>query len=426
MNMEMKKALWSNDGDTFSLSMSISKVDKVRRLVFGWATVDNPDLQNDVVTFEASQRAFAKFKGNLREMHQPIAAGRMVEYRPQQYVDPESGKAYNGLFVSAYVSEGAENTWKKVLDGTLAAFSINGDINDSYSQYDPETGKTLRYVTDYTMKELSLVDSGGNQYSNVVSFAKSVDGEMHVEGDLANVELANVFLCKTDHLVELSESDSLSCQHGHEMENIGWVEAKTPNTMEKVNALVKERISMAKSDKGGVDEMADEAVTETKEETPVAEETAVEATEEAVVVEEVPAAVETTEETEKVEEVEEKEEPEASAVESLEKAIGDAIEELKKSDERREERVAQIVKDIDGKMDSFKEEFDKRFAAYEEKQGEISKALATVTEGLQSMSKDVTGLQESSAIKKSGDLGGEPEGTLVESEKPGVWRGSIL
>ena len=54
MNMEMKKALWSTDGDTFSLSMSISKVDKVRRLVFGWATVDNPDLQNDVVTFEAS------------------------------------------------------------------------------------------------------------------------------------------------------------------------------------------------------------------------------------------------------------------------------------------------------------------------------------------------------------------------------------
>lgn len=120
--MEIAKAQWTTDGDNFTVSMPMSKIDKENRLVSGWASLDNPDLQGDVVTAEASEKAFAKFRGNIREMHQNIAVGRMVSYKPDSYYDPITKAFYNGIFVTAYVSKGAQDTWEKVLDGTLSAF----------------------------------------------------------------------------------------------------------------------------------------------------------------------------------------------------------------------------------------------------------------------------------------------------------------
>lgn len=417
--MEISKAVWTDeDGSTFDLSLSISKIDKVKRLVFGWATLDNVDLQDDIVTFDASLTAFEKFKGNIREMHQPIAAGRMVEYRPQQYV-AEDGNTYNGIFMSAYVSEGAESTWKKVLDKTLSSFSVRGNINKSRMEFRKDLNKTVRIVEDYTMTEVSLVDSGGNQYANVVSFAKDAEGNVVATGDLSTVEIHNVFLCKDDRIVELSKEESLVCQKGHDMKNIGWVENSSADTMEKVNALVQEHIS--KHAEGGVDVMAEENV---NEEAVAAEPEATEET--AVAVDEAAGAEEV--DVKAAEEAKAAHEAEAvGTAEELEKSLSEAIEELRKSTATTEQ-VEQIMKDVDGKFEAFQSEFAERFTALEKQQEELTKSLTTVTEGLSTMSKSVDGLQDSSATRKSGDLGGEPEGDVLEksNKKPGVWQGSIL
>jgi hypothetical protein len=79
--MTISKAQWSSDGDNLRLSMPFSKVDKERRIVSGFATLDNVDKQDDIVTADASMKAFAKFRGNIREMHQPLAVGKMVAFR---------------------------------------------------------------------------------------------------------------------------------------------------------------------------------------------------------------------------------------------------------------------------------------------------------------------------------------------------------
>lgn len=417
--MEITKATWTDDdGTSFDMSMEISKVDKAKRLVFGWATLDNLDLQDDIVTFEASQKAFAKFKGNIREMHQPIAAGRMMEYRPQQYHDKESGEVYNGIFMSSYVSEGAESTWKKVCDGTLSAFSVRGNINKSRLVYDATAGKTVRYVDDYTMTEVSLVDAGGNQLSNLVSIVKSVDGVESVEGELSKVEIHNVFLCKHEDssVVELSTNDSLVCQNGHDMKNIGWVEDKTPATLEKINALVQEHNT--KNTEGGVDKMAEETQNVTEEAVTPEKEVTVET---AVVVEEAVAAEEVKPEEESADES-------VDAAEELEKSLTTAIEELRKSTQTTDERLEQIMKDVDGKFEGFQKDMADRFASLEKAQEELTKSLGSVTEGLSTMSKSVDGLQGDSATRKSGDLGGEPEGDTLSkgNEKSGIWHGSIL
>jgi hypothetical protein len=70
--MTISKVHWDTEGDNVRLSMPFSKVDSERRIVSGFATLDNVDKQADIVTTEASLKAFAKFRGNIREMHQPI------------------------------------------------------------------------------------------------------------------------------------------------------------------------------------------------------------------------------------------------------------------------------------------------------------------------------------------------------------------
>ena len=109
--MTISKAQWDSDGDNLRLSMPFSKVDKERRIVSGFATLDNVDKQNDIVTTDASLQAFAKFRGNIREMHEPLAVGKMVSFKEEKYFDPESKKFYTGVYVSAYVSKGAQASW---------------------------------------------------------------------------------------------------------------------------------------------------------------------------------------------------------------------------------------------------------------------------------------------------------------------------
>ncbi len=101
--MIISKAHWNSDGDNIRLSMPLTKVDKERRVVSGFASLDNIDKQDDIVTAEASMAAFAKFRGNIREMHQPVAVGKMVDFKEDKYFDQESKKFYNGVFVFSYV-----------------------------------------------------------------------------------------------------------------------------------------------------------------------------------------------------------------------------------------------------------------------------------------------------------------------------------
>ena len=173
--MTIAKAFWNSDGDTVRLSMPFSKVDKERRIVSGFATLDNVDRQKDIVTAEASMQAFTKFRGNIREMHQPLAVGKMVAFKQDKYFDPETKKFYNGVFVSAYVSKGAQSTWEKVLDGTLSGFSIGGKMNKWDDAYDEKMDTTIRVIKEYDLVELSLVDTPANQFANIVSIEK-VDG----------------------------------------------------------------------------------------------------------------------------------------------------------------------------------------------------------------------------------------------------------
>src|SRR5574338_707285 len=243
----LHKSQWTVAGNHLNVMVPFAKVDHERRLVSGFATLDNLDNQGDVVLAEASTKAFARARGNLREMHQPIAAGHLVDFQEEEFfhIDPETGlgKTYRGIFVTAYVSKGAESTWEKVLDGTLTGFYIGGEIKEASAEFDKDSSQSVRVIKDYDLVELSLVDNPANPLANVFSFQKSAGGSVTLKGMIADTSVENVFYCGNDKIARTANADSAACSIcGTTMENIGWVETGQEKT-EKVREVVAKFIS---------------------------------------------------------------------------------------------------------------------------------------------------------------------------------------
>src|SRR6187431_1858421 len=109
---KIEKVSWSNSTDRVKFTMPLTKVNEELREVSGFASLDNPDAHDDVVLADASSRAFSRFRGNIREMHQPIAVGKMVDFKEDEFFDANSGETYKGIFVTVKVSRGAQDTWE--------------------------------------------------------------------------------------------------------------------------------------------------------------------------------------------------------------------------------------------------------------------------------------------------------------------------
>ena len=88
--MNIEKSYWSSNGDAISLSVPFTKVNREKRIVSGFATLDNVDQTGDMVTAEASLDAFEKFRGNIREMHGSNAVGKMLSFRPETFYNPST------------------------------------------------------------------------------------------------------------------------------------------------------------------------------------------------------------------------------------------------------------------------------------------------------------------------------------------------
>ena len=435
MVSNISKAHWNSDGENLRLSMPFSKVDKERRTVSGFASLDNIDKQDDIVTAEASMDAFAKFRGNIREMHQPLAVGKMVDFKAEKYFDPESKKFYSGVFVSAYVSKGAQDTWEKVLDGTLSGFSIGGRMNKWDDGFDEKSDKAIRIIKQYDLIELSLVDSPANQFANIVSVEK-VDGVDVFKADATVLE--NVFYDRESGIVQISENESeVSPTTGNAMENIGFVEktdnekvtmikflvdsAKGINTSKinkEVQPMTKSKTQVEKTDVLEDVMVAPEAVAEITEEIAKTEE--VEATEVAktddVVAEEITKAedaeaIETV--VEAVVEVSKSEEVVAEAVTEMKNTLESAFSDLVSTVKALQAEV-ELLKSSKVDVDTVKDSFTA-----------VAKDIATVSSEFNEFGKRVDAVEADTAFRKSGDIGdifqSQPE--MVEKS---LWGGSFL
>ena len=403
----MEKAHFSAKDNSVRVSMPIAKVDQERRIVSGFATLDNLDRQDDIVPAEASVRAFKNFQGNIREMHdQTKAVGKMVEFKEDMYFDPQTEEMFNGVYVSAYISKGAEDTWQKVLDGTLAGFSIAGDITEEDSVYDADLEKSVRIIKDYSLSELSLVDVPANQYANVLSIQKNGD----VTGMLSKALIETVYYCDHDDVVQLSSTVKSACPRcSGGMENIGFVESNDPDKA----TMVKGILNQVKKSKE-VEVMSEETTEANVEQNEFGEvaETVVEAVAETTV-EETPETVEV--------------QTEAQTEAPVEEAVAEEVNVVELQIEQLTNTVAEMSKQMD------------QFSALADAINKIHQQVSEVSKNLSGVSREVTNLkaqdnelgkryealERETAFRKSADFG---EVMQVQPEKveKSLWSGRFL
>jgi DNA-binding ferritin-like protein len=236
-----------------NFTFPFQKINQEQRIVTGIATADNPDLVDDVVNFDASVEAFSNWVGNIREMHSPVAVGKLVDWKkvPVQH----EGETYQGIEVSVYISKGAESTWQKILDGTLRGFSIGGYVKDSKKKLSEKLNRQINEITRYTLGELSVVDNPCNP-AGMFAMIKSVNGQLEYVAE----SIQDVFYCEDDKYVSVGgESTCAVCSD--EMIIIGRSEEYDEILINKFIETINDSFEKALSDINTVptDAMAAEA-----------------------------------------------------------------------------------------------------------------------------------------------------------------------
>jgi len=414
--MNIEKSLWSSNGENISLSVPFTKVNREKRTVSGFATLDNLDQTGDVVTAEASLKAFENFRGNIREMHGSNAVGKMVSFKPETYYDPKSGEFYNGVYVDAYISKGAQDTWEKILDGTLAGFSIGGKIIDSENEVNKSTGKPVRFIKDYALMELSVVDSPANELCNILSIQK-MNGQLMFKGIAAETKVENIFYCEDSDSVFMStESEYTSPVSGKPATLIGWVESNDTNKAKEIDRILdlhkKSRLTLPDTNTIAKQANAEggNEVSENTETLAAVEETPAE--------EAAPAEDASAETLEKAADVSEVEVDEPDFAKMLGDLKGFFSETLNKASEANAAQVTAIKETVE----TFSKSVDTRISELAEQHAALSKAVEDIKSTIDGVEKRVGAVESETAVKKSSDLGGSQEVTIKKSK----WNGSFL
>lgn len=438
--MDIEKVSWNNSADRVKFTLPLTKVNEELRQVSGFASLDNADQHDDIVLADASARAFSRFRGNIREMHQPIAVGKMVDFKEDSYFDAKENKTYKGIYVTVKVSKGAQDTWEKVLDGTLTGFSIGGHIVDAESTIiKSENGgkdRSIRLIKEYELEELSLVDNPANQLANVFSIQKTADGQVTGSGFMLEKSTENVYYCKEDSLAKTSPEDSYNCPKcGKAMPEAGWIEYS--DDVEKVSKIADclksfntKEDSTDVNNEGGV-EMSEEVTKSVTQ--PDSPESDIEVGEQGKAQTEIDSSVENvSDEDSEVEEDEPVEsEDEVSEVEKetdeLSKMLDNLREDISGDIQKNFDDITNKVETVTKSFDEFGKKIEDKFKDLESMHGELSKRVAGLKNEIDSVEKSLRKLEGNTAVKKSGDLGGSSEKVIRKSgDDTNYWNGAFL
>ena len=445
------------------LSFPIAKVNKEKRTVSGFASLDNVDHHGDIVTAEASKAAFDNFRGNIREMHGPSAVGKMLSFKEDSFIDPKTSKKYNGIFVEAYVSKGAQDAWEKCLDGTYTGFSIGGNIVDAKMEKSDNGQEEHRVIHKYELHELSLVDSPANPLANIFSIQKMADG----------IVTENVFWCKSDEVASTSTATQKDCVVcGNDMENIGWVEQADVEKFEAIEKVIdnyfkkddaptsaheatesaapglagnttggpsvidstvatlmypdqNKKDKVTKSDdislSEGGNKMAEDTTTELVKEIVPAEDAVVETpAEEVAVIEEVAApADDSVEKAVSISEVEDSLDFE-KMVNDLKSFFGESLTKNYSDSSAAVAAITKMFEETSTKVEKQIADLTEKYVSLNET---LTKTVTDMYEKISYVDNKLTGFESATAVKKSSDLNGPVGETQI---KKSIWQGHFL
>ena len=141
----------------FKRFIPLTKIDKDKRMVFGFASTPDLDSDGEIVSLNALKNALPIYMEfpTIREMHQPKAAGTT---KTAEII--KEGKRGEGLWISGKVV--ADDAWKLVKEGVYKGFSIGGNVIE----------KVENEITQLDLVEISLVDSPANRKARIQLWKK--------------------------------------------------------------------------------------------------------------------------------------------------------------------------------------------------------------------------------------------------------------
>jgi HK97 family phage prohead protease len=433
----MSETIFNTLSNNISVGVTFEKVDVENRTVSGFATLDNVDAHGDIIDSTASMEAFKRFRGGLREMHTNNAVGTVVKFEEAKKYAEEDEKFYTGVYITAKVSRGAQDTWEKVLDGTYKGFSIGGKIKKRETLRTSE-GKTYPVIKEYDLIEVSLVDNPANPLTTVMTVKKSGDIMIYNDIDDLNKSSYNILYNTSTGDVVLSESEDMDG-----FVNIGWSDGE-PTTEDIKNAVdsyktsqyedpddeitlvlhksdvlkalaqainSKEVLDMATDiEKDATDEVVTEETVE-KSTDDVTEEAAEETVESEVPAEDVEEG-----DDEVVAEEEEAGEEESEDVEKSEDALDPEAIVSKVQDVVTEA----VAKAVDAAVES-KNAVESVKASFDETIDTLNKEVSGLKETLEGLTNRLKAVESETAVRKSSDILPDEEG---DDEEGDFWRGS--
>ena len=370
-----------------------------------------------------------------------------MSFKSDKFYDKEEDKFYNGVYVDAYISKGAQDTWEKVLDGTLSGFSIGGKIKESDNEVNKATGEAVRFIKDYDLVELSIVDSPANELCNILSIEK-VNGQMIYKGLATNVVTENIFYCEDSDSVFMSTEKTFDSPiSGKPAALIGWVESSDINKSKEIDKILasfkKSRLPLPETQlakqanvEGGnkmsdtnIDNVVDapeaEAAIESTEavavEAPAADEANVDLFDKSSEVAEIAAEDTSADNVEKAADTVEVMVDEPDFAKMLGDLKGFFAETLTKATEANAAQVTEIKTSVE----AFSKSVDDRISELAEKHSALSAAVTEIKGTIDGVQKQVDAVEGDTAIKKSSDLGGSEVFTKSKSKWSGAFLGSV-
>ncbi len=119
-----------------------SKIDKKKKMVFGYVSTEMEDSQGEIVDKNAIREAWEDYMkfANIREMHQPSAVGVTKEFMHDK----------KGTWIGAKIVD--KVAWEKVIEEVYKGFSIGGMV----------LKKIGKRIKELILNEISLVDRPAN------------------------------------------------------------------------------------------------------------------------------------------------------------------------------------------------------------------------------------------------------------------------
>jgi hypothetical protein len=187
----------------------ITKVDTVNRIVYGVAALEEVDKSKEIMDYEGSKKYFEKWSlnikkasggksvGNVREMHKPIAAGKLNEIT----FDDDNKR----IEVASKVVD--DSTWAKVEEGVLTGYSIGGEYVKKWK--DTIHKGVKRYIVD--PNEISLVDNPC-MYGATFDVVKA-DGSHVTKTFVGGEAIKQYWSCSTEDCdaFHLTKEEAVSC-----------------------------------------------------------------------------------------------------------------------------------------------------------------------------------------------------------------------